>query len=435
MSDDKKMEKIVSLAKRKGFIYPGSSIYGGLAGFWDYGPMGVELKRNIENLWWEIFVLNTPNIYGLDSAIIMNSKVWQASGHAQGFSDPMVACKECNKRFRADHLEEDKCPECGGTLGEASQFNMMFETKVGATQSEDSKTYLRPETAQGIFVNFKNILDSYSPKLPFGIAQIGKAFRNEISARDFLFRAREFSQMEIEYFVEEKNWEKEFDKWLEYMRLWIKELGLKNVKEVNVEGDDLAHYSKKTVDFEYEFPFGQSELYGLAYRTDYDLKKHSEESGIDLLYRPDEGEPFIPHVIEPSFGVDRTILALLLEHYNENEERGIWLSLPYKLAPVKVAIFPLLKNKKELVSKAQSVYEDLKKVIPGVAWDDHGNVGKRYRRQDEIGTPFCVTIDFDTLEGEGAPKDTVTVRNRDTMEQERVAIKDLSQYLRDKIGT
>jgi len=428
------MEKLVSLAKRRGFIYPGSEFYGGLAGFWDYGPMGVELKRNIENLWWKMFVQSVPNIYGLDAAIIMNQKVWQASGHAEGFSDLMVECKECKKRYRADHIKSDRCLECGGDLGEASLFNMMFETRVGAKQDEDSKTYLRPETAQGIFVNFKNVLDSYSPKMPFGIAQIGKAFRNEISPRDFVFRSREFTQMEIEYFVEEKNWEKEFDNWLLFMREWNEALGLKNVKEIDTPRDNLAHYSKKTIDFEYEFPFGRSELYGLAYRTDYDLKKHMEESGEDLRYRPHEGEPFLPHVIEPTFGLDRTILALLNEHYNENGERGVWLALPYKLAPVKAAVFPLLRNKEELVSKAREIYSSLRKEIPGVAWDDNGNVGKRYRRQDEVGTPFCVTIDFDTLEGEENSKDTVTVRNRDTMKQERVAIDDLVDYLKEKIG-
>jgi len=429
MHNEQKMEKIVSLAKRKGFIYPSSLIYGGIAGFWDYGPLGVELKRNLEDLWWKTFVSSIPNIYGLDASLVMNRKVWEASGHTEGFADPTVICKECGKSFRADHLKENKCPDCGGGLGDEKQFNMMFETRVGATQDEDSKTYLRPETAQGIFVNFKNVLDSFSPKIPFGIAQIGKAFRNEISPRDFVFRSREFTQMEIEYFIEEKNWEKEFENWLEFMREWIEALGLKGVKEIEVLGDDLAHYSKKTIDFEYEFPFGEAELYGLAYRTDYDLKKHSEKSGEDLSYRPVEGEPFIPHVIEPTFGVDRTILALLSEHYNENEERGIWLSLPYKLAPYKIAVFPLLRNKPELIEKAQSIFAMLKKNIPEIVWDDNGNVGKRYRRQDEIGTPFCVTVDFETLEDSA-----VTVRDRDTMEQERVTIENLAEYLNNKLN-
>jgi len=427
MSDGNLMEKIVSLAKRKGFIYPSSLIYGGLSGFWDYGPLGVELKRNIENLWWEKFVLKRDDIYGLDASIIMNRHVWEASGHTEGFSDPMMECMGCKKRFREDTLEAKNCPECKGELSGKKEFNMMFETYVGVERDEDSKTYLRPETAQGIFVNFKNVIDSFSPSFPFGIAQIGKAFRNEISPRDFLFRAREFNQMEIEYFIEEKEWENSFGEWLNEIRDWNKMLGLEGVDEIDVPAKDLAHYSKKTIDFEYEFPFGKAELYGLAYRTDFDLKNHSEKSNEGLVYQTSDGKKFTPHVIEPTFGMERTILAVLSEHYNEDEER-IWLSLPYKLAPRKVAVFPLLRNKEDLVEKARGVYESLKKDIPQIAWDDNGNVGKRYRRQDEIGTPYCITIDFDTLED-----DTVTVRDRDTMEQERMPIKELKNYILDNI--
>jgi glycyl-tRNA synthetase len=425
MKEENKMEKIVSLAKRRGFIFQGSEIYGGLAGTWDYGPFGVALKNNIKNLWWKHFVDSRDDMYGLDSAILMNEKVWEASGHVSGFSDPLVECKKCKKRFRADHLEDkDKCPECVGELSKERQFNMMFETQVGA--QGDMKSYLRPETAQGMFVNFKNIVDTMRPKLPFGMAQIGKAFRNEISPRDFIFRTREFEQMEIEYFIDEKDWEKQFDYWIKEMRNWNSEIGLdeKKINELEVPEEDRAHYSKRTVDFEYEFPFGISELYGLAYRTDYDLSKHSEHSGERMVYRDAEGDEYTPHVIEPTFGVDRTVLAILSEAYTEDEMGGetrTFLKLKPEIAPIKAAVFPLMKNKPELVKKAREVYEMLKKEIPQIMWDDNGNVGKRYRRQDEIGTPVCITIDFDTLED-----DSVTVRDRDTGNQKRVKIEDLT---------
>ena len=434
------MEKIISLAKRRGFIYQGSEIYGGLAGTWDYGPLGVSLKNNIRDLWWSRFVRERDDMYGVDAAILMNAKVWEAAGHVAGFADPLVECKKCKKRFRSDHLpaqtgsDGDKCPECGGELGEERQFNMMFKTSVGALEDSSSISYLRPETAQGMFVNFKNIIDSFHPKLPFGMAQIGKAFRNEITPRDFIFRTREFEQMEIEYFIKESEWEKHFDYWKEEMKKWISDIGLsdEHVHEIEVSPEDRAHYSKRTIDFEYDFPFGRSEMYGLAYRTDFDLRSHMKDSKVNLEYLDEStNEKFIPHVIEPTFGVDRTILALLVEAYTEDEMgegKRVYLKFKPQIAPVKAAVFPLMKNKPELVEKARSVYLALKKEIPQVMWDDNGNVGKRYRRQDEIGTPYCITIDFDTLEN-----DTVTVRDRDTGEQQRMEISELADYVKNAI--
>ncbi len=423
---ENKLEAIVSLAKRRGFIFAGSEIYGGLAGSFDYGPLGVSLKNNIKKLWWKMFVDNQDRIFGLDAAIIMNPKVWEASGHVSGFSDPLVDCEKCHHRFRADQLDNQKtCPDCGGKLSSPSQFNMMFKTQVGA--GEDAPvSFLRPETAQGIFVNFKNIIDCFHPKLPFGIAQIGKAFRNEIAPRDFVFRQREFEQMELEYFVRENDWEKYFEKWQLVMRDFAESIGIKDVYENNKE--DIAHYSKKTIDFEYDFPFGRTELWGLAYRTDFDLRAHSVSSGVDLVYLDEEtGDRFTPHVIEPSLGVDRTLLAILLSAYTEDDlggEKRIYLKLPSGIAPIRAAVFPLLKNKPELVQKAREVYESLKTELGNIAWDDNGNIGKRYRRQDEIGTPSCITIDFDTLED-----DTVTVRDRDTGEQRRAKIRDLKTII------
>ena len=421
------MEKVVSLCKRRGFVFQGSEIYGGMAGSFDYGPLGVTLKNNIKNLWWKMFVENRTDIYGVDAALLMNPKVWEASGHIGGFSDPLVECKKCKRRFRADHLEDKKkCPECEGELGTERQFNMMFKTHVGATEDDASVSYLRPETAQGIFVNFKNVLDSFHPKLPFGIAQIGKAFRNEIAPRDFVFRTREFEQMEIEYFIHEKDWEEQFEYWRKAVHEWLKLIGLNggNVSELEIAPVDRAHYSKRTIDFEYEFPFGKKELYGLAYRTDFDLSKHSSESDADLSYFEEETKTrFTPHVIEPSFGVDRTFLAVLCEAYTEDELGGeprTYLKFPPNIAPVKIAVFPLLKNKPELVEKAREIFAELKATFGAVVFDDNGNIGKRYRRQDEIGTPYCVTIDFDTLED-----NAVTIRNRDTGEQERVVVSDI----------
>lgn len=429
------MEKIISLAKRRGFIYQGSEIYGGLAGTWDYGPLGVTLRNNIKNLWWRTFVSRRDNIYGVDAAILMNARVWEASGHVAGFSDPLVECEKCKRRFRADHLEnKEKCPECGGTLGEPKQFNMMFKTQIGATEDASAVSYLRPETAQGIFVNFKNVMDSFHPKLPFGIAQIGKAFRNEIAPRDFIFRVRELEQMEVEYFVHANSWEAEFERWREGIRLWISLLGLTNVHEIEIADSDRAHYSARTVDFEYDYPFGQSELLGLACRTDFDLKNHTNASGVTLEYFDEETkERLVPYVIEPSFGVERAVLAVLTESYTEDEIGGeprVVLKLPKHLAPVRVAVFPLLKNKPELVSKAREIRSFLSEEFDDTVFDDNGNIGKRYRRQDEIGTPFCVTIDFDTLGEDPTLKDTVTVRDRDTGEQKRVKIENLKEALR-----
>lgn len=431
------MENIISLAKRRGFIFQGSEIYGGLAGTWDYGPLGVALKNNIRNLWWKRFVENRDDIFGMDASILMNQKVWQATGHATSFSDPLVECKKCKHRFREDQLADPKkCPDCGGALGEARQFNMMFQTHVGAMQDDASVSYLRPETAQGMFVNFKNIMDSLHPKLPFGMAQVGKAFRNEIAPRDFLFRAREFEQMEIEYFVNPKDWEKTFGHFVEQVHAFTKDVGLASAKvhELEVPADERAFYSKRTIDFEFDFPFGKKELYGLAYRTDYDLKQHSEFSKVDLSYYDEESkERFLPHCIEPSFGLDRTVLAVLTDAYTEDElggEKRVYLKLAPSVAPFKVAVFPLLRNKPELVKKAEEIFKAIKKQIPAAIFDDNGNIGKRYRRQDEIGTPFCVTVDFDTIEkGTG-----VTVRDRDSGGQERVSETELVSYLKSRIG-
>ena len=431
MENKVKLEDIVSLAKRRGFIYPGSDVYGGLSGTWDYGPLGVQLKRNIMNLWWKMFVDERADMYGVDAAILMNQKVWQASGHVDTFTDPLVECGNCKGRFRADKLDDpNKCPTCGkeGTFGEAKQFNMMFMTNVGPVFDENSISYLRPETAQGIFTNFKNVVDSFYPDLPFGIAQQGKAFRNEISPRDFVFRSREFEQMEIEYFVHPDKWEESFEHWVEKCKEWFEALGLPadSVHELEVPEDDRAHYSKRTIDFEFDYPIGREELMGLAYRTDFDLGNIQRVSKKSMEYQiKGTNEKFIPHVIEPSFGVERALMAVLVSAYREDEQNGekrIYLALPEHLAPVKYAVSPLLKNKPELVEKAREVYAKLAKENPGrVMWDDNGNIGKRYRRQDEIGTPYCVVIDFDTLED-----GTVTIRSRDTTEQKRVLTEDIS---------
>jgi len=425
---NEKMEAIVSLAKRRGFIYQGSDIYGGLSGTWDFGPLGVALKRNIMNLWWKMFVSDREDMYGVDAAILMNQKVWKASGHVDTFSDPLVECNNCKARFRADHVENDTCSNCGkiGTMGEARQFNMMFQTHVGPVNDESSVSYLRPETAQGIFTNYKNILDSYYPDLPFGMAQQGKAFRNEISPRDFIFRSREFEQMEIEYFVDPANWQESFEMWRKLVWDWCAAIGLPTelVHELEVSDDKRAHYSKRTIDFEFDFPIGREELLGLAYRTDFDLMNIQNNAGKSMDYNvKGTNIKFVPHVIEPSFGVERTIMAVLSTAYTEDEingEKRVYLKLPEHLAPIKYAVSPLLKNKPELVEKAREVYNILKKKHGAVMWDDNGNIGKRYRRQDEIGTPYCVVIDFDSL-----TDNSVTIRDRDTTEQKRVAIEDL----------
>ncbi|QJU07951.1 glycine--tRNA ligase [Candidatus Saccharibacteria bacterium oral taxon 488] len=523
-----KMEDIISLCKRRGFIYQGSDVYGGLSGTWDYGPLGVQLKRNIMNLWWRRFVDERDDMYGVDAAILMNQKVWQASGHVDTFSDPLVECNHCKARFREDHLLKDqkekldeyealtdkiqwyrehatapnfydeikekepdlfkkildmelgpseidleeasdfglkewshvlrviKCPNCGtrGNFSEPRQFNMMFKTFVGAsgqnelaideltggvdgkrspngmkaiTYDPQSISYLRPETAQGIFTNFKNVVDSFYPNLPFGIAQQGKAFRNEIAPRDFVFRSREFEQMEIEYFVDPEHWQEAFDELLAATHAFLAELGLKpeHIHELDVPAEDRAHYSKKTIDIEYDYPIGREELMGIAYRTDFDLMNIQRASGKSMEYTvKGTNTKFVPHVIEPSFGVERALMAVLSGAYREDEQNGekrVYLALPEHLAPVKFAVSPLLKNKPELVEKAREVYAQLAKANPGrVMWDDNGNIGKRYRRQDEIGTPHCVVIDFQTLED-----GTVTVRERDTTEQRRVKVEEL----------
>ena len=442
------MEKIISLAKRRGFIFQGSEIYGGLAGTWDYGPLGVALKNNIKSSWWKTFVDGREDVYGLDAAILMNHKVWEASGHVGGFSDPLVEDTKTGKRYRADHILEDndvdvsgksieemnelikehniKSPD-GNNLSDIRTFNMMFKTTVGPVADDDSVSYLRPETAQGIFVNFKNVVDTMRPRLPFGIGQIGKAFRNEIAPRDFVFRSREFEQMEIEYFVREENWEASFEMWRQGLHDWMENVGfdMDKVHELDVPEADRAHYSTKTIDFEFEYPFGRKELYGLAYRTDYDLSKHMEYSKQNMEYinPEDNKEKFIPHVIEPSLGVDRTVLALLTSAYTEDGDR-VYLKLAKEIAPIKVAVFPLLKNKPELVEKAKEIYSMIRKEIPQVMFDDNGNVGKRYRRQDEIGTPHTITIDFETLE-EG----TVTLRDRDSGEQQRIKVEDILSHI------
>ena len=442
------MEDIISLCKRRGFIYQGSDVYGGLSGTWDYGPLGVQLKRNIMNLWWRMFVDERDDIYGVDAAILMNPKVWKASGHVDTFVDPLCEDTVNHRRYRTDHILKDngvdvdgltmeqmdeviaekgiKSPD-GNPLSKSRTFNMMFKTSVGATESEDSVAYLRPETAQGIFTNFKNVVDSFYPDLPFGIAQQGKAFRNEIAPRDFVFRSREFEQMEIEYFVNPENWQEAFDELLKSTHEFLEALGLNpdNIHELDVPAEDRAHYSKKTIDIEYDFPIGKEELMGIAYRTDFDLMNIQRVSGKSMEYTiKGTNEKFVPHVIEPSFGVERALMAVLSSAYREDEQNGskrVYLALPEHLAPVKFAVSPLLKNKPELVEKAREIYANLSKKNPGrVMWDDNGNIGKRYRRQDEIGTPHCVVIDFQTLED-----DTVTVRERDTTEQRRVKVEEL----------
>lgn len=466
------MEAIISLCKRRGFIYQGSDVYGGLSGTWDYGPLGVALKRNIMNLWWRRFVDERDGMYGVDAAILMNQKVWKASGHVDTFVDPLCEDTVNHRRYRTDHILKDngvdadgmtmeqmdaaiaeqgiKSPD-GNPLSKSRTFNMMFKTFVGAsgqneltigepmegaddkrglngakaiTYDPQSISYLRPETAQGIFTNFKNVVDSFYPNLPFGIAQQGKAFRNEIAPRDFVFRSREFEQMEIEYFVNPEHWQEAFDELLASTHAFLAELGLKqeHIHELDVPAEDRAHYSKKTIDIEYDYPIGREELMGIAYRTDFDLMNIQRASGKSMEYTiKGTNTKFVPHVIEPSFGVERALMAVLASSYREDEQNGekrVYLALPEHLAPVKFAVSPLLKNKPELVEKARDVYASLAKANPGrVMWDDNGNIGKRYRRQDEIGTPYCVVIDFQTLED-----GTVTVRERDTTEQRRVVV-------------
>lgn len=444
MKNEDLMDRIVSLAKRRGFIWQGSEVYGGMRGTWDYGPLGLALKRKIMNEWWDFFVENREDMFGVDAAIIMNPKVWKASGHAATFADPLVEDLKTGERYRADHLLKDagieaeglsnekiteiirekglKSPK-GNDLSDVRSFNMMFQTNVGAVVNENSVAYLRPETAQGIFTNYKNVVDAFYPSLPFGLAQQGKAFRNEISPRDFVFRSREFEQMEIEYFVKPENWESEFEKLLQLVREFLTEkMGLpkESLFELEVPAEDRAHYSKRTVDFEFNYPIGKEELMGIAYRTDFDLGNIQRASGKSMEYTDKQTrEKFIPHVIEPSFGVERLLMAVLSNAYTEVESEGktrTYLALPENLAPTKIIVAPLLKNKEVLVEKAKEVYSELRKKYKNVEFDLSGKVGKVYAKADEIGVPKVVVIDFETVEGDGL----VSVRNRDDASQIRV---------------
>lgn len=451
------MNDVVALAKRRGFVFPGSEIYGGLANTYDFGPLGVELLRNIINQWWEYFVSKRSDMYGLDTSILMSPKVWEASGHTDSFTDALIDCKSCRARTRADHLIEDfaekqgkeekvegktseelttmikdmeiKCPVCGKhDWTDVRSFNLLFETNIGIVEDSQSLAYLRGEIAQGMFTNFKNVLNTMRPKLPFGIAQTGKAFRNEITLGNFIFRTLEFNLAEFEYFFdpEKQNWEELYEEWKTIMMDYAKSLGLAEDKlrwRTHTE-EERSHYSTRTEDIDYEFPFGFKEMFGLAYRTDFDLRNHMEKSGVDLRYTDpyDPQRKFIPHVIEPTFGINRIFLAVLAQSYKQDGDRT-YLELPYKLAPYKVAVFPLVKNKEEIVGKAKEVFDQLKKITT-VTWDERGNIGKRYLAQDEIGTPYCVTIDYETLED-----GTVTLRNRDNTQQERLTVEELEERL------
>jgi glycyl-tRNA synthetase len=452
------LKEIASLCKRRGFIYPGSEIYGGFANTYSFGPYGAALKKNVKDLWWKLFVEKREDIVGLDGPILLHPKTWEASGHIAGFNDAMIDCKACKGRFRADHLIEKAldidvegyslekinqtikeseivCPKCkADDFTEARFFNLMFQTAMSKTQGDGDAAYLRPETAQAIFLDYKNIVDTMRVKVPFGVAQIGKAFRNEITPGNFIFRVIEFEQMEIEYFIEEKDWEKTFEDFLQTMHQWCAKIGLKkdNFRELEHEKEKLSHYSKRTVDIVYDFPFGTSELYGLAYRGDFDLSQHQEFSTKKMEYIDNEEKKrYIPHVLEPTFGVERTILALLCDAYEEEEleggEKRVVLHLNPAIAPVKVAVFPLMK-KEPLGPKAREVFTLLQGSF-ATEYDVSGAIGKRYRRQDELGTPYCVTIDFDTMED-----DTVTLRDRDSMKQERIPIKDLIKVLEERLS-
>lgn len=460
------MEKIVALCKRRGFIYPGSDIYGGLANTWDYGPLGVELKNNLKQLWWRTFIQRRRDVVGLDAGILMHPRVWEASGHVVNFNDPLVDCKTCKSRFRADHLIEEKldqhvdgqtpeeltailaeanlpCPHCGNrTLTGARQFNMMFRTTIGPVEETGTMVYLRPETAQAIFVQFKNIMATSRQKLPFGVGQIGKAFRNEITPGNFIFRDIEFEQMEIEYFIRPDDDAEKFDEWVTLMWDWLRMLGItkEHVRLREHGAAEMSHYSSRTVDFEYEFPapMGWKELWGLANRTNFDLSRHQEVSGEDLTYFDQPtGERFLPHVIEPTFGVDRTLLVLLLDAYAEEEttdvngkaDTRVLLRLDPKVAPYKAAILPLMK-KPELTLVARHLFDRVEHETGAlIDYDESANIGKRYRRQDEIGTPFCFTIDYDSLEDQ-----TVTVRDRDTTEQQRMPLASVPGWLREQLS-
>ena len=435
------IDKIVNLSKRRGFIFPGSDIYGGLANSWDYGPNGTELKRNIMDAWWRRFVTSRSDMVGMDAAIIMNPKVWEASGHLAEFTDPLVECKKCHGRFRADQIDlKASCPTCGnkGTFTEPANFNLMFKTFLGATEDSAAVAYLRGELAQGMFVDFRLVQEASRKRVPFGIAQQGKCFRNEITPGNFIFRTREFNLMEFEYFVHPSEWEKHFELWLAEMKAWLDFCGVEKSHLVfhEIPDGERAHYSKRTVDIEYQYPFGLKELYGIAYRGEYDLKNHINKSGAELAYTdPVTKEKYVPHVVEPTFGIDRTLLVVMLEAYHEEEaptaEEGesalrVVMKFPKALAPVKVAVLPLFK-KPELAAVAEPLVAKLRQRW-ACEYDETQSIGKRYRRQDEIGTPYCVTVDFDTLTDK-----KVTVRDRDSMKQERVALEELETYLADKL--
>lgn len=460
------MDKIASLSKRRGFVFPGSEIYGGLANTWDYGPLGVELKNNIKQLWWKTFVHRRREMVGLDGGILMHPRIWEASGHVSNFNDPLVDCRTCKSRFRADHLIEEKlglhvdgkppaeltailaeanlpCPKCGNrTLTEARQFNMMFRTTIGPVSETGVEVYLRPETAQAIFVQYKNILNTSRVKLPFGVAQIGKAFRNEITPGNFIFRDIEFEQMEIEYFVQPEQAPEAFERWVADMKGWLDLIGIKpeHYRVREHEAEELSHYSSRTIDYEYYFPgtLGWKELYGLANRSDFDLKQHQEFSGEDLTYFDQAaGTRYLPYVVEPTFGVDRTFLIVLLDAYDEEAtvdvngkpDTRILLRLHPRLAPYKAAVLPLMK-KPELAEVARNLFETLENETGAlIDYDETGNIGKRYRRQDEVGTPYCFTVDYESLEDQ-----TVTVRDRDTTAQQRIAIPDVPSFLKQRIA-
>ncbi|MBU1657358.1 MAG: glycine--tRNA ligase [Candidatus Omnitrophica bacterium] len=428
------MKNIANLCKRRGFIFQDSEIYGGIGSVWDYGPLGVELKNSLKDQWWKRMVYDRDDMEGLDAAILMNPRVWKASGHIASFADLLLDCKDCKKRFREDKLKERKCPECGGELTDPKSFNLMFKTQVGSVEGQSQDVYLRPETAQGIFVNFNNVINTSRRKLPFGVAQIGKSFRNEITTGNFTFRSREFEQMEVEFFVkpgEDGTW---YEYWLEERMGWYISLGIRkeNLRLREHAKDELAHYAKRCHDVEYFFPMGWSELEGIANRTDYDLKKHSELSGENLVYFDNaRSERYTPYVIEPSGGVDRAVLAFLVDAYREEtvrDKQRVYLSLNHKLAPIKVAVLPLLKKNPEIVTMCHKLRDDLKGNYR-VVYDDTASIGRLYRRQDEIGTPFCVTVDVDSLED-----GKVTIRERDTMEQERIASTRLKEVLGVKLG-
>ncbi|HPA16407.1 MAG TPA: glycine--tRNA ligase [Verrucomicrobiae bacterium] len=452
--DTERMEKIVSLCKRRGFIFQSSEIYGGLNGAWDYGPLGVELKRNVKEYWWRCMTQLRDDIVGMDGAILMNRAVWRASGHEETFSDPLIDCKTCKGRFRADQIDSTPCPQkpsktvatCHGEKTEPRPFNLMFKTYVGPVEEDGNVTYLRPETAQAIFVQFRNVLEVSRKKLPFGIAQIGKAFRNEINPRNFTFRSREFEQMELEFFVRPEDGFRWLEEWKELRIRWYEDIGIprENIIVKTVSDEERAFYSKGTYDLEYRFPFGVQELEGVAYRTDYDLTQHINASGKPLEYFDEETKAkFVPHVVEPSAGVDRTVLALLCQAYAEeevtdekgNKETRTVLRFHPRMAPIKVGVFPLVRNKPDIVAKAREVLELLRPHMR-VFYDETGAIGRRYRRQDEAGTPFGITIDFETLEGDKASgqKDTVTVRDRDSMSQVRVPIANLLAHLLPKLA-